>query len=98
MLVLYFHLNKAHSFPPNTALQIQIVDSGHGIFFLSMNVEEFCSIGQTSSLHQANLQMVVNKNCPISKNDREGNMEKILVQPDRQLTALQMVLAPDLFN
>ena len=33
LLVIYFHLNKAHSFPPNTALQIQIVDSGHGNIF-----------------------------------------------------------------
>jgi hypothetical protein len=44
--------------------------------------------------------MVVKTNFSIPKHDHEGNMEKILssVQPDKQLTALQMVLAPDLFN
>ena len=64
-----------------------------------MNVEEFRSIGQTSSLHQAKIQMVVNKNLPIPKSDHEGNMEQILssVQHGRQLSALQMTLAPDLF-
>ena len=44
--------------------------------------------------------MVVNKNLLIPKRAHEGNMEQILssVQHGRQLSALQMALAPDLFN
>ena len=80
--------------------KLKLMTLAMAIFLLSMNVEEFGSIGQTSSLHQANLQMVVKTNFSIPKHDHEGNMEKILssVQPDKQLTALQMVLAPDLLN
>ena len=100
MLVLYFHLIRLTVFLQTQRYKFKLLTLAMAIFSLSMNVEEFCSLGQTSSLHQANIQMVVNKNFPIPKSDHEGNMEKFLssVQPDRQLSALQMALAPDLFN
>jgi hypothetical protein len=65
-----------------------------------MNIEDFRSVGQKGSLHQAKNKMVVNQILQFPKSNHECNMEQIFpsVYHGRQLSALQMALVPDVCN
>jgi hypothetical protein len=100
LLVIYFHFKKVRSFFSTQRYKCKLLTLAMALFFLSINIEDFRSVGQKGSLHQAKNKMVVNQILQFPKSNHECNMEQIFssVYHGRQLSALQMALVPDVCN
>ena len=96
LLVLYFNFNKTYSFPSNAAQQIQVIDSGHHVFLLSMNFENCQLVGQ----NLATVKMAPSHNLQFPRCIHAFKMEQhsSSVQYKRNLAAQQMVVDYELFN
>jgi hypothetical protein len=62
------------------------------LFFLSINIEDCCSLGQKGSLHQAKTMTVLNQNIQFPMSNHERNTEQTFtsVHHGRILSALPM--------